>query len=297
MTTEDASTWKRCNTCKKPIAFASGYFTCNVSTCNRKGTDFAFCSVSCWDAHVPVLRHRDAWAEEQRAPTAAAWAERQRAEAERAVAAPAAEPRVPARRPRRRAARRVGGGEAIPHDVLVVVSKLKAYVRARSGMNTSDGVTDVLSDRLRTLCDQAIEQARAARPEDRARPRFRRRRCPVTPKIPAGPLRQPRYLHVRRSRLHGRGVFTTRAVPQGTLLLEYLGERISHRGGGRALLRRDGARRVRAALHRRPHGRHRRRRRRSRRALREPLVRAELRGRRDRRAHLHHEHPRHSRRR
>ena len=74
VTTEDASTWKRCNTCKKPIAFASGYFTCNVSTCNRKGTDFAFCSVSCWDAHVPVLRHRDAWAEEQQAPTAAAWA-------------------------------------------------------------------------------------------------------------------------------------------------------------------------------------------------------------------------------
>ena len=55
MTTEDASTWKRCNTCKKPIAFATDYFTCNVSTCNRTGTDFAFCSVSCWDAHVPVL--------------------------------------------------------------------------------------------------------------------------------------------------------------------------------------------------------------------------------------------------
>jgi len=57
VTTEDASTWKRCNTCKKPIAFATDYFTCNVSTCNRKGTDFAFCSVSCWDAHVPVLSY------------------------------------------------------------------------------------------------------------------------------------------------------------------------------------------------------------------------------------------------
>ena len=158
MTTEDASTWKRCSTCKKPIAFATDYFTCNVSTCNRKGTDFAFCSVSCWDAHVPVLRHRDAWAEEQRAPTAAEWAARQRAEAERA-AAPPAEPRP---RPVAAAAPSAsGGGEAIPNDVLVVVSKLKAYIRARSGMNTSDGVTDVLSNRLRTLCDQAIDQARA----------------------------------------------------------------------------------------------------------------------------------------
>jgi uncharacterized protein len=52
------------------------------------------------------------------------------------------------------------------------------------------------------------------------------------PKIPAKPLRQPRYLQVRRSRLAGRGVFTTRAVPKGTLLLEYLGERISHTEAG-----------------------------------------------------------------
>lgn len=42
------------------------------------------------------------------------------------------------------------------------------------------------------------------------------------------PFRQPRYLHVRPSPFHGRGVFTTRAIPKGTRLLEYLGERISH---------------------------------------------------------------------
>ncbi|MBI5531242.1 MAG: hypothetical protein HY898_00900 [Deltaproteobacteria bacterium] len=47
----------------------------------------------------------------------------------------------------------------MPRDVLVVVSKLKAYVRARSGFNTSDGVTDVLSDHLRDLCKQAIRNA------------------------------------------------------------------------------------------------------------------------------------------
>jgi hypothetical protein len=155
--TDDATTWKRCSTCKKPIAFGAGYFTCNVSTCNRKGTDFAFCSVSCWDAHVPVLRHRDAWAEEQTAPTAAAWAAQQKAESERA-AAPPPEPRQRIMTP---AAPLASSGD-VPRDVLVVVSKLKAYIKARSGMNTSDGVTDVLSDRLRALCDRAIDAARAA---------------------------------------------------------------------------------------------------------------------------------------
>jgi hypothetical protein len=154
--TDDASIWKRCSTCKKPIAFASPYFTCSVSTCNRKGTDFVFCEVSCWDAHVPMLRHRDAWAEDAKAPTRAEWEGRQAAEAERAAATTVASAARPA------AAPAAPSGEPIPHDVLVVVSKLKAYVRARSGMNTSDGVTEVLSDRLRHLCDRAIEQARAA---------------------------------------------------------------------------------------------------------------------------------------
>jgi len=55
---------------------------------------------------------------------------------------------------------------------------------------------------------------------------------PGFPEIPAGPLRKPRYLHVCRSRLAGRGVFTSRAVPKGTLLLEYLGERITHAEAG-----------------------------------------------------------------
>jgi histone H3/H4 len=43
--------------------------------------------------------------------------------------------------------------------VLVVVSKLKAYVRARSDFHTSDGVVDVLSDHLRAVCDEAIREA------------------------------------------------------------------------------------------------------------------------------------------
>jgi histone H3/H4 len=47
----------------------------------------------------------------------------------------------------------------VPRDVLVVVSKLKAYVKARSGMNTSDGVVEELSDHLRKICDDAVRVA------------------------------------------------------------------------------------------------------------------------------------------
>jgi len=47
----------------------------------------------------------------------------------------------------------------LPRDVLVVVSKLKKFIRAKSGMNTSDNVTDVLSEHLRQLCVQAIRRA------------------------------------------------------------------------------------------------------------------------------------------
>ncbi len=45
-------------------------------------------------------------------------------------------------------------------EILVVASKLKNYIRAKSGMNTSGAVVDVLSDKMRELCDQAIEAAK-----------------------------------------------------------------------------------------------------------------------------------------
>jgi histone H3/H4 len=46
-----------------------------------------------------------------------------------------------------------------PGEVLVVVSKLKGYVKARSGMNTSDAVPGVLSAHLRRLARKAIRNA------------------------------------------------------------------------------------------------------------------------------------------
>lgn len=46
-------------------------------------------------------------------------------------------------------------------DVLVVVSKLKNYIRTASGMNTAGNVAPALSNIIRRLCDDAIENAKA----------------------------------------------------------------------------------------------------------------------------------------
>ncbi len=48
---------------------------------------------------------------------------------------------------------------AADDDILVVVSKMKKYIRDRSGMNTSDAVADALSDHVRAICDEAIRTA------------------------------------------------------------------------------------------------------------------------------------------
>lgn len=151
----EASGWRICSTCKKHIAFGAGYYVCNVSTCNRKDTNFVFCSVACWDAHVPTFRHRESWAVEKRAPTRTAWeGEQKRTETEAAERAARASERA-------QPTQIVQTGE-VPVEILIVASKLKAYIRARSGMNTSDNVLDVLSDRLRVLCDAAIDNAAQA---------------------------------------------------------------------------------------------------------------------------------------
>lgn len=46
-------------------------------------------------------------------------------------------------------------------EVLVVVSKLKNYVRAQSGMNTSSSVASKITEIVKNLCDQAMEKAKA----------------------------------------------------------------------------------------------------------------------------------------
>ena len=44
-------------------------------------------------------------------------------------------------------------------EVLVVQSKIKAYIKAKSGMSTSGAVAARLSDLIRQMCDGAIASA------------------------------------------------------------------------------------------------------------------------------------------
>jgi hypothetical protein len=164
-----AETWRKCSACKNPISFNAKYWACSVSTCNRPRTGYVFCTVSCWDSHIAEARHRDAWADEKRAPTPDAWAKEMAANPEPAAAAPkpvAQQGSAPVRRvvgdasPATAAAveGNVQFAEA-EREVLIVVSKMKKYIKDRSGFNTSDAVADMLSDHVRAICDDAIRAA------------------------------------------------------------------------------------------------------------------------------------------
>lgn len=158
--------WRPCSSCKAPIAFETTYWVCNISTCNRKRTGFVFCSVECWDTHLGVVYHRESYALERRSPSVSQWRREQGPSGGSRTAARSPQPaheRPSARPPRRIVpASTTPRDEAIPRDVLIVSSKLKAYVRARSGMNTSDAALEPLSDAVRRLCDAAIAKARRA---------------------------------------------------------------------------------------------------------------------------------------
>jgi hypothetical protein len=65
--------WRKCNSRKKPIPYRAMYWVCNVSSCNRKRTGLVFCTTACWDAHLPIMNHRESWAEERRAPSLEDW--------------------------------------------------------------------------------------------------------------------------------------------------------------------------------------------------------------------------------
>lgn len=138
MSEETNSYWKKCNTCKKPIGFNTTYQVCSVSSCNLKRNTFTFCSVPCWSAHVPVYRHRDAWALEKRSPN--------REEASQSLST--------------ESAAMSSSNKDVSKEVLIVVSKLKDYIKQSADMSTSAEVIDVLSDKVRALCDQATVKAR-----------------------------------------------------------------------------------------------------------------------------------------
>lgn len=143
------SQWRRCSACKQPIDLGATYWVCSVSTCNRKRTGLAFCSVSCWEVHLPGANHREAWALERKAPL----------QPEEPAAADASTKGGGRRRIVRPAPARSEppNGSA---EILIVASRLKDYIRARSGFNTSDRVLEPLSEIVRRVVEDAIRNAR-----------------------------------------------------------------------------------------------------------------------------------------
>lgn len=139
--------WRRCSACKQPIGYGATHQVCSVSTCNRKRTGMVFCSVECWEVHLPVANHREAWAVEASAPASAA------------AAAPAAGGAKSAPRRRIASAPPPKRLEDAPVELLIVASRLKDYVRAKSGFSTSDRVLGPLSRIVREVCDRAIRNA------------------------------------------------------------------------------------------------------------------------------------------
>ena len=172
MSQPPANVWMLCSACKKSIAFHAVHWVCSVSTCNRNRTRLVFCSVSCWDSHVATLRHRDAWAVEADAPGPEEQTRSLANAADEAHASPprpARPPNAPPSPPQPTTAHPPSviahaGGPALSNqydhdDVLIVISKMKKYIRDRSGMNISDAVASALGDHVRTVCDEAIRAA------------------------------------------------------------------------------------------------------------------------------------------
>ncbi len=164
MTTGEA--WRRCSTCKQPIGLGATYWVCNVSTCNRKRTGLVFCTVTCWEVHLPEAKHRETWAVEKSAPRVAE-TESPKPKASGGVKASRD---VKAREDVNASAtatgrRRIVPASAasptaeVPREILIVASRLKDYIRAKSGFNTSDGILAPLSDAVRRICDEAIANA------------------------------------------------------------------------------------------------------------------------------------------
>jgi len=95
------------------------------------------------------MRHRDAWAIEKKAPHTT----------EKPSSLLKEQPRAARHGPAIKAVSSTPS-TSVDGEVLVVASKVKAYIRDLSGMNTSAGVMDRLTDKIRRICDGAIRNAK-----------------------------------------------------------------------------------------------------------------------------------------
>jgi hypothetical protein len=152
---ETVEFWRKCSSCKKPINFGARHYVCSVSTCNGQRTGYVFCSVPCFEVHLPGARHKDAAAIEAFAPPKGS-------AAAASGSAPAPQRKIISSNPSAAASTSSSPAKTqMPREVLVIASRFKEYVQARGDMNTSANVMDFLSDYLRVAADRAIDNARA----------------------------------------------------------------------------------------------------------------------------------------
>jgi len=148
--------WRRCSACKQEIPFEGRYYVCSVSSCNSKRTGLFFCSVECWDTHLPTARHRsDAGAIEEKAPSALE-AVRDNAENKRVLESSSCQD---GNREAKGPAMEKHNPKTLSTDILVVASKVKKYIKDKSGMNTSASTMEALTRVIIAVCDQGIENA------------------------------------------------------------------------------------------------------------------------------------------
>ncbi len=140
-----AAEWKKCSTCKTSIPLGGKYYICSVSTCNSKRIGYKFCSVGCFDQHIPGARHKSAGAIEETAPKKLL-----------EEAPPMGRRIIPKQKLSAPSNKQVSKGG----DILVIASRFKDFINEQSEFNTSASVMNALSDHLRHIAMQAIDNAR-----------------------------------------------------------------------------------------------------------------------------------------
>ena len=141
--------WRKCSSCKKDMGFKTKYYECSVSTCTGIRTGYVFCSVNCWEVHLPGAKHRDAGAIEKLSPVTAYQQAEATAAPKRIIVSGAPAVSSPTKK------------STMSNEVMVVVSKMKQYIRDVSEFNTSEDVNQTISEMIRVECDRAILKAKA----------------------------------------------------------------------------------------------------------------------------------------
>lgn len=147
----DQNYWRNCIACKKEINFSNLYYKCSVVSCDKKRSPAQFCSVDCWDIHRSIMNHKNAGAEEYHSPSKDKWVAQQASESKVRI--------VRAEKKEMDSDPVVASGDFNEEDILIVASKLKAYVKGKTGLNTSADVMPALSQIMREVCDKAAQNA------------------------------------------------------------------------------------------------------------------------------------------